>query len=317
MTQKVDSAMLNSALEPLMVLEPFLVNKIWGGHNLAALKNIGDYKEKLGETWEVSCLKDGPSKFKGSTIDQLIDQTKLPYLIKFLDTTDNLSVQVHPGDDYAKEHEQTKGKTECWLILKAEQGAGIYLGFKPGVSKDEFEQAINNSKASLDQYLNFVPVREGDFFYVPAGTVHAIGKGITLAEIQQSSGVTYRVWDWNRVDDNGVGRELHIKKSLDVLEFNQDKNHLDYFKHQKVNKNESVKLITHEDFVVEYKAYDQLNMKELIDNRYGAIVVLEGTLKAVVDGKETIVKAYESALITQASMISEVDTSQARYLFIY
>jgi mannose-6-phosphate isomerase len=206
----------------LSKLTPHLTRKIWGGEKLASIKQIttSDEDLALGETWEVSTHKDGSSKI-GDKL--LCDLTDLSYLVKFIDTSDNLSVQVHPTDEYAKANENSKGKTECWIILEAQPGCGIYLGFKKGITKKEFKTAIENN-LDVEKYLNYFEVSPGDYFYVPSGSVHAIGLGVTLAEVQQSSGITYRVWDWNRVDNQGKSRELHIDKAMDVLNFNQEFN---------------------------------------------------------------------------------------------
>jgi mannose-6-phosphate isomerase len=200
-------------------LSPHLTFKPWGGTKLKAIKGISS-KEALGETWEISTHRDGVSKLGDMFLS---DICKLSYLFKFIDTQDNLSIQVHPGDEYAQIYENDLGKTECWIILEARPGAGIYLGLKNGISKKEFKTAIENN-LKVDQYLNFIPVSVGDYFYVPYGTIHALGADILLAELQQSSGVTYRVWDWNRVDDLGNPRPLHVEKAIDVINFDSDFN---------------------------------------------------------------------------------------------
>jgi mannose-6-phosphate isomerase len=166
----------------------------------------------------------------GETLE-ILEET-LPYLAKFIDTNEALSIQVHPGDEYARIHENSLGKSECWIILEAEIGAGIYLGLKNNVTKEILENALLEKK-EINELLNFYPVEKGDFFFVPAGSIHAIGAGVTLAEVQQNSGITYRVWDWNRVDQLGNARELHVKKSIDVIEFAQEKNNPDYFQMKK------------------------------------------------------------------------------------
>jgi mannose-6-phosphate isomerase len=194
-------------------LTPTIVRKIWGGKNLEQLKSIpksAEVSEPVGETWEVYL-------------------EHLPYLAKFIDTDQELSIQVHPGDVYAKLHENSLGKTECWIILDARPGEGIFLGLKPGVSKSDLLKALADQK-SINELLVFYPVKAGDFFFVPAGSIHAIGKGILLAEVQQNSGITYRVWDWNRLDDAGKPRELHVDKSLDVINFDQAANNEEFIK---------------------------------------------------------------------------------------
>ena len=213
-------------------LKPTIVRKIWGGKKLEQMKHLPmvENVEPIGETWEVYL-------------------SHLPYLAKFIDTSDELSIQVHPGDEYARTHENSLGKTECWIIVEAEIGAGIYLGLKPNVTKSVLKEALA-SKKPIDQLLNFYQVKKGDFFYVPAGSIHAIGKGITLAEVQQNSGITYRVWDWERLDEKGVSRELHVDKSLDVINFEAAANTAETFqiKHDLFELKGETSICTHSHF---------------------------------------------------------------------
>ena len=137
-----------------------------------------------------------------------------PMLIKFIDAKQDLSVQVHPSDDYALQNENSFGKTEMWYIVEAEQGAGIYLGFNRDVTKEEYETAIKENR--LTELLNFYEVKAGECYFIPSGTIHAIGKGCLICEIQQNSNLTYRVYDYGRKDKNGNARELHIDKALKV-----------------------------------------------------------------------------------------------------
>lgn len=206
---------LNAVLE----LRPHIVAKVWGGTFLSKVKGFSSSRP-IGETWEVSNLLGGTSSYNEIQLNEFLNDQSLPYLIKFIETTDNLSIQVHPDDKYALKNENSTGKTECWVILKSDENAGIFLGLKAGVSKEQFEKGIK-SGADLSKLLNFINVKEGDFFHVPAGTIHAIGKGVVLAEVQQSSGITYRVWDWNRLGLDGKPRELHVEKALDVINFDE------------------------------------------------------------------------------------------------
>lgn len=233
-------------------LTPSIHRKIWGGSHLSRLKKLEGYPGALpiGETWEVSSHPEGPSLLNdGSKLDYPFD--KLPYLAKFIDTSEALSIQVHPGDEYAKKHENSSGKTECWIVTHAEKNAGIYLGLKAGVTREIFEAALKEKKA-MNELLNFYSVEPGDFYFVPPGSIHAIGAGITLAEIQQNSGITYRVWDWNRLDDKGLPRELHIKKSLDVINFDPEANHPHFFRMSRhlFSAVHSLQLVEHENFKV-------------------------------------------------------------------
>lgn len=196
-----------------MKLEPYLVEKVWGGRKIANLKGLDD-ERLLGESWEVSTLKDQCSKLGGMNLSEY---GNLDFLVKFIDTTDNLSVQVHPDEDFAKKFENSTGKTECWYIIDAKPGSGVYLGLKKGVTLKKLEE-VTRAGGAVNELLNFYPAKKGDFFFVPAGTIHAIGDHVFLIEVQQASGITYRFWDWNRMDLDGKPRELHIDKALKVID---------------------------------------------------------------------------------------------------
>lgn len=225
-------------MEPLY-LEPVGISSIWGGSRLKNEFNKKTNVTPLAETWECSVHPDGPSTvtngiFKGKTLREVLalhpeflgqkaaNEKEMPILIKMIDAADNLSVQVHPNDEYAQIHENQKGKTEMWYIIDAQEGAAIVYGFKHSVTKQQLKNAINTGK--INKYLNKIPVHKDDVFFIPSGTVHAIGKGIIIAEIQESSNVTYRFYDYDRTDKNGSKRELHIDKALDVVDLRPTKN---------------------------------------------------------------------------------------------
>ena len=209
-------------------LSPAFKDYIWGGEKLRT--NYGKKTDisPLAESWELSCHKDGLSiisggMYDGKTLESYIRENKgclgtlcksdeLPILIKLIDAQDNLSVQVHPDDVLAKEMENENGKTEMWYVVHAEKNAKMTCGMKKDISKEELKNSIISN--SVETLLNTVSSKKGDVFFVEAGTVHAIGKGNIIAEIQQNSNVTYRLYDYNRVDKNGKTRELHIEKGV-------------------------------------------------------------------------------------------------------
>ena len=201
--------------EPIL-LSPVCKDIIWGGNRLAKEFGKGNGKfERIAETWELTVRDDAMSTVSGGELDgkplsELEDTEDFPVLIKFIDAKENLSVQVHPGDEYAKKHEGDLGKTEMWYVVDALPGAQLVYGLRDGIDKEYFKKAVEENK--IGECLNYVDVHRGDVFFIPAGCVHAIGGGILIAEIQQSSNVTYRVYDYDR------GRELHVKKALDVIE---------------------------------------------------------------------------------------------------
>lgn len=215
---------------PPFKLTPVYRDYLWGGAKLKTEYGKRTPLEVVAESWELSAHKAGRStisdgSFKGAFFDEFIKAhpktcgtrcagDRFPLLVKLIDSRQDLSIQVHPDDDYAYSVEGEPGKTEMWVILEHEPAAFLYLGFKSEISREEYADRIQNG--TLTQILNKVPVHRGDVFFIPAGTIHAIGAGITLVEIQQNSDSTYRVFDFGRLGADGKPRALHIEKALDV-----------------------------------------------------------------------------------------------------
>ncbi|MBI2522108.1 MAG: class I mannose-6-phosphate isomerase [Bdellovibrio sp.] len=287
---------------PIMKLKASYHNRPWGGEFLTHVKKISPLTLKggrLGEAWEVSLLQDGPSTYGDLPLSQIVNDNQIPYLIKFLDTSEFLSVQVHPDDHYAQKVAHSKGKTECWAVVKAGEGAGIFLGVKQGVTRQNFFHVIEQS-ADPSSMMNFYPVQMGDFFFVPAGSLHAIGKNITLIEVQQSCGITYRVWDWNRLDSAGKARELHINHAREVVCFSPQKNSTSYFQHKgNIFVGGRVPLAKHRDFLVSSFMLEPGMMLGLDDNdkRFSTITVADGVLQISRQGIDETIGPYESALL--------------------
>ena len=204
-------------------LTPTLKDYIWGGYKLKDAFGRDNGGKRISESWEVSVHPDGPSGVDGGTLSDYAPD--LPILIKYIDAAQNLSVQVHPSDEYARENEGDNGKTEMWYIISADEGAGIYCGFKRGTSREEFLRKVHDG--TVEEMLNFIPVHAGDCFLIEAGTVHAICAGCVICEVQQSSNVTYRVYDYGRRDDKGNTRPLHVNKAVEVINFEafEDRTH--------------------------------------------------------------------------------------------
>ena len=215
----------------LLKLKPVFKEMIWGGGKLGTVYGKPIPSDRTGESWEAAEHKNGCSLVEGGRYDGMkitealgdmngmgalnAGAEKFPLLIKFIDANDKLSVQVHPDDAYAAELEQGElGKTEMWYILDAAPGAQLIYGFDRDVTREEYANAIKEGR--LNELLNFVDARKGDVFFIPAGRVHAICDGLLIAEIQQNSDTTYRLFDWNRVDKNGNPRQLHIEKGVKV-----------------------------------------------------------------------------------------------------
>ncbi|MCD8041790.1 MAG: class I mannose-6-phosphate isomerase [Tannerellaceae bacterium] len=217
--------------------EPILKKIIWGGSDICPFKGITPVQDGIGESWELSHVEDNYSvvangELKGKSLDELIREygvqlmgksvterfgTTFPLLIKFIDARDNLSIQVHPDDELAKERHNSFGKTEMWYVVKAAEGAALYSGFSQQIDADEYVERVQND--TIMDVLQQYEVKEGDVFFLPAGRVHAIGSGCFIAEIQQTSNITYRIYDYNRKDANGNGRELHTGLAKDAIDY--------------------------------------------------------------------------------------------------
>ncbi len=217
--------------EYILKLAPYISETIWGGKKLIDDFGITTEKANAAEGWMLSCLDMGPSivtngEFAGKPLPEVVGISsawcgknikkfkEFPVLIKFIDAMDDLSVQVHPTKDYCEKTGRGRSKTECWYIIDCEEGASLLLGFKEKISKDEFKAAIEDG--TLVEKLGRVPVKPGDFFFIEAGTLHAICKGVLLAEVQEGSNTTYRIFDYNRLGKDGKPRELHIADAVEV-----------------------------------------------------------------------------------------------------
>ncbi len=216
-------------MKPFRLIAP-CKDYLWGGNKLRDYGKISD-SDRIAESWELSCHPDGESiiadgEYTGRPLTEYLNDypealgtncarfDRFPVLIKLIDARDNLSVQVHPDDTYALAHEGEYGKTEMWYVVEAEPGAELICGFRREITKEEFRRSVEEN--TLLDKVNRVPVKTGDVFFIEAGTLHAIGKGILIAEIQQNSNTTYRVYDYGRIGADGKPRELHVEKALDV-----------------------------------------------------------------------------------------------------
>ncbi|MFW5986363.1 MAG: type I phosphomannose isomerase catalytic subunit [Halanaerobiales bacterium] len=215
--------------------KPIYKEKVWGGEQLRNYFGRELPGDSIGESWEIAAHKHGTSviangPLAGKNLDYLLQKNArqllgkylvennktFPLLVKFLSVKNKLSIQVHPDDAYAREHEGEPGKTEMWYVISAAPEARLIYGLKSGITPEELVNAIKNGDP--ETYLNYLQVNPGDVFFIPAGTLHSIKGEMLLAEIQQNSDTTYRVYDWGRTDNNGKSRPLHIKRALDVIE---------------------------------------------------------------------------------------------------
>ncbi|GAB3971720.1 class I mannose-6-phosphate isomerase [Spirosoma terrae] len=266
-----------------LTFETIYKDKIWGGQKINTI--LGKDFSPLpncGETWEVSDVEGNVSVVKegslqGKTLRELVEQYKeelvgkhvydqygnrFPLLIKFIDANDDLSIQVHPDDALAAKRNSGFGKTEMWYIMQADEGAKLNSGFNREVTKEEYVQAVADN--TIQDILNIEPAQPGDVFFLPAGRVHYIGKGLLLAEIQQTSDTTYRIYDFDRVDaTTGQKRELHTDLAVDAIDYQ----HYDHYKTQYEKKlNESVNAVTSNYFVT-----NVLNFEQEVEHDYSHI----------------------------------------------
>ncbi len=217
-------------LYPIKLI-PYVSETIWGGRKLIEEYGVVTEKNNAAEGWMLSCHEAGAStvangEFTGKSFADVVKAypelcgknaknfSDFPILIKFIDAMDNLSVQVHPTDEYCKKTGRGQSKTECWYIIDCDEDASLILGFKDKISPEDFKNAIENN--TLTDYVCNVPVKKGDFFFIESGTLHAICKGILLAEVQESSNTTYRIYDYGRVGNDGKPRELHVSDAVEV-----------------------------------------------------------------------------------------------------
>ena len=284
-------------------LRPALKETIWGGNKLKTGYGMESDLSNIAEAWMLSCHEDGEStvingKFKGETLSRVIEHElglsclgtncnefssieDFPILIKLIDADDKLSVQVHPDDEYAAAHEKdVRGKTEAWFIMDCDEDAELIYGFADDISKEEFRDAIENG--TLLDKVNRVKVKPGDVAFISSGTLHAIGKGILLAEVQQSCNTTYRVFDYNRTGLDGKPRELHIEKAVDVTKCCVPENGLDPagipVKHDGYT---SILLAECNYFTMTLIETDELYAGEADEKSFASLIVLdgEGTIK--------------------------------------
>lgn len=309
-------------LYPLKFI-PILKDKIWGGEKLGTVldKSIGD-SVNCGESWEISGVEGDISvisegKLKGKSLVELIEEfkgdligekvfqkfgNKFPLLIKFIDANDDLSIQVHPDDELGMKRHNSFGKTEMWYVVDAKKEASLISGFNKQTTKEEYLEVFKKGK--LTDILNREEVLNDDVFFLPAGRVHTIGKGLLIAEIQQTSDITYRIYDFDRVDANGIGRELHIEEAVDAIDYN-------YYDEYKTLYDRNAKEA--EIGRSQYFVTNRILVEKSIERDYTKfdscviLICLEGEGNLSFDGGSISYKLGDSILIPNA--ISEIEIS--------
>lgn len=319
--------------------KPRIKERIWGGHAILERKGKAAArlaKDKLyGESWDLSSVKGDISvvangMLKGNNLEEIIEVymgelvgennferygLEFPLLIKYLDCNDKLSVQVHPDDALAEERHNSFGKTEAWYIADCKEGAAIYLGFKDlNITREEYISAVSESR--LEELLNRVEVKKGDVFFIPAGTVHALGAGIEVVEVQQTSDVTYRIYDWDRVDSSGKGRELHTALAVDAIDFEADAEVL--HKQYNLSKGGESKVIESPYFTMVIHDVDAVKYldRSMLDS-FIVYICLEGSATISIDGGKEELTAGELVLIpAEACEVAIEGTAQLMEVYI-
>ena len=304
--------------------KPLLKQTLWGGNKIIAFKHLDLQMEHVGESWEVSGIKGcesvvagGPDEGKG--LNQLVHEQKgllvgkenyerfgdeFPLLIKFIDAHQNLSIQVHPDDETARRHGKGHGKTEMWYVLKSASGAQLYNGLRQHITPETYKQMVENG--TITNALAHYTVHEGDVFFIPAGRIHSIGAGAFVAEIQQTSDVTYRIYDFKRKDKDGNYRELHTEKAAEAIDYTVHENYRTYYEPMQ---DEGVQLIACPHFTT--AVYD-LNDPMTIDyselDSFVVYIGLQGSCELTDDHGETIsFREGESVLIPATTRTIKVE----------
>ncbi|MBQ4527269.1 MAG: class I mannose-6-phosphate isomerase [Clostridia bacterium] len=294
---------------------PVFKQYIWGGNTLETKfgKNIPD--GFAAESWEISCHSDGlctvaNGEHKGKTLREVVfsnpaqmlgkdNADEFPLLVKLLDAKDKLSVQVHPDNEFAAKHENGElGKTEMWYVVDAKPGAVLVYGLKEGANEKMLEEAINNG--TLEELLNYVPVKKGDSFFIPAGTIHAICDGLLIAEIQQSSNTTYRVYDYNRIDKDGNKRPLHTQKAVQATKYDFSHSCSDAGKTEMIDGGTMKILAQCEYFsVIKYDVETEIEIQKPT-SKFEMLVCTEGKAVIKYDDGEEIITGGDSFFIPAA-----------------
>lgn len=293
----------------ILFFEPVYKDYIWGGTRLKEYFNKNVETPTAAESWEISTNEAGLSKIEngsmqGRTLKELFDNRdirtevfgtkteemdKFPLLIKYIDANSNLSVQVHPNDEYAKMNENDTGKTEMWYIIDCAENTKIICGMKENVAKKDVSEIIRSGR--IKENLNYMNIQKGDVIYIPSGTIHAILGDTLICEIQQNSNLTYRVYDWDRVGSDGKPRELHIDKAIDVIDVNTKPSVIH------TNNEECKKIVDNEFFKVEKVVVDGEYRDKSSKETFYTINVLEGSGKIEADNKEYNLNKGDSILI--------------------
>ena len=322
---------MKHTLHPLK-FRPILKDRIWGGEKLKTQFNKESHSPQVGESWEVSTVPGEVSEvvngdLKGHTLQELLESygseflgrknydrfgNDFPLLIKFIDAKDDLSIQLHPDDELAKKRHNSFGKTEMWYVMQADDDANLIVGFNQEMDKATYLKHLEAK--TLTEILNFDKVKEGDTYFIEAGRVHAIGAGVLLAEIQQTSDITYRVYDWDRKDAQGNERELHNDIAIDAFNFNmEDDFRVDY----EQKKNTSNEMVRCPFFTTNYLELDSEIGKVNTQDSFLIYMCVDGEVEVITETSSERISKGETILIPAAIKDFKLKTHGAKLLEVY
>ncbi|WP_296314358.1 type I phosphomannose isomerase catalytic subunit [Winogradskyella sp. UBA3174] len=322
---------MKAALYPFK-FQPILKDKIWGGEKLINKFNKNSDSRELGESWEVSTVPGSISlvsngALKGTSLQALLNTYKsellgtdnfkrfgkaFPLLIKFIDAKKDLSIQLHPNDDLAKTRHNSFGKTEMWYVMQADKDANLIVGFNQSVDKETYLHHLENK--TLTKILNFDKVKEGDAYFIEAGRVHAIGAGVLLAEIQQTSDITYRIYDWDRVDSKGNERSLHNDIAIDAFDFNMKD---DFRVNYKKSLNISNKMVSCPFFTTNYVDVKSKIEKKNTQDSFVVYMCVYGSIEITTDTSCEVISKGETILIPASVTNYSIQSEDAKLLEVY
>lgn len=310
--------------------EPILKEKIWGGNKLKNVLHKNTTLNNVGESWEISDVDNSVSvvangALKGLNLKELIHQytsdfmgkqnyktfgNNFPILIKFIDAKEDLSIQVHPDDNVAKKRHNSFGKTEMWYVMQADKDANVIVGFNQKMSQEKYKYHLKQNE--LKDILHYQEVNEGDSFFINAGKIHAIGSGVLLAEIQQTSDITYRVYDWDRKDTNGNGRELHTDLALDVIDYNNNKDYKTLYERRY---NQSSTIVDCNYFTTNFlKVKNSLVRASNTIDSFIVYMCTKGAAEITVDSNTEMIQEGQTVLIPATANQIEIKGANAEFL---
>jgi mannose-6-phosphate isomerase len=322
---------MSNTLYPIK-FTPILKDKIWGGQKLKTILNKNSDLPNVGESWELSDVEGDTSivcngSLKGQSLKQLLDtykedliglqnyrifQNKFPLLIKFIDAKEDLSIQLHPNDELAAKRHNSFGKTEMWYVFQADKDSNLIVGFNQEMTPEKYLKHLNDK--TLTKILNFDKVKEGDTYFVEVGRVHAIGAGVMVAEIQQTSDITYRVYDWDRVDGDGNERELHNDLAIEAFDFDMPDNfRITYDK----TPNQSNEMVSCPYFTTNYLKINQTVKKVNKHDSFIIYMCVDGEAEIITEGFSESIKKGETILLPAAIENYEISSKNVTLLEVY